>query len=279
VSETTIVLDPSFRTLCPLAHCEGIATGPDGALWAGDEQGRIHRIDPDDGSTAQIAEIDDWALGLCLDARGRLYVCGYAGGRILRVDPGTGAVDTYADGLHGPNWALFAPDGTLCVSASGTEDLETADGAVLAIPPGGGAAQPLDSPPLNFANGMALAADGTLYVIESYGRPRVQAYSGGEWRTYAELPGTVPDGLALDEEGGLLVSVYQPNRVLRIPPGGGAPELLLDDWTGSRLLTPTNIAFFGPERRGLAIASLCGWSISAIDTPWRGQPLFYPDLP
>ena len=43
-------------------------------------------------------------------------------------------------------------------------------------------------------------------------------------------------------------------------------------------MTPTNVAFFGPDRSSLAIASLCGWTLSAIDTPWRGQPLFYPSL-
>ncbi len=274
-----ILLDPTFRTLCQLSHCEGIAAGPDGALWTGDEQGRLYRIDPADGSFTQVAEVGDWVLGLCLDSAGRVYVCGFGSGRVLRVDPATGEVETYCEGLHGPNWAVFAPDGTLYVSASGTEDLETLDSRVVAIPPGGGQAVPLEGPLLNFANGLALAADGTLYVIESYGRPRVQTYRDGDWSVYVDLPGTVPDGLALDDEGGLLVSVYQPNRVLRVPPGGGEPELFLDDWTGARLMTPTNIAFYGPERSSLAIASLCGWSISTVETPWRGQALFYPELP
>jgi len=278
MNDAAIILDPSFRTLCALSHCEGIAAGPDGSLWTGDEQGRLYRIDPADGSVAEVAEVGDWVLGLCLDAAGRVYICAFASGRVLRVDPATGEVDTYCEGLHGPNWATFAPDGTLYVSASGTEDIETVDSRVVAIPPGGGETVPLEGPLLNFANGMALAPDGTLYVIESFGRPRVQTYTDGAWRVYAELPGTVPDGLALDDEGGLIVSIYQPILVLRIPPGGGQPELFLDDWTGVRLLTPTNIAFFGPERRSLAIASLCGWSLSAVETPWRGQPLFYPQL-
>jgi sugar lactone lactonase YvrE len=278
VTETPIVLDPTFRTLCPLAHCEGIATAPDGALWTGDERGGIYRIDPADGSYDEVAGIGDWALGLCHDAAGRVYVCSYGTGRIVRVDPGTGAVETYCDGLGSPNWALFAPDGTLYVSASGTEDFDTLDGRVFVVPAGGGTAELLDSTPLNFANGMALAPDGTLYVVETYGRPRVSAWRDGGWQVHAELPGTVPDGLALDAAGGLLVSMFQPNRIVRIPPGGGEPELVLDDWTGSRLLTPTNIAFFGPERRSLAIASLCGWSISAVETPWPGQPLCYPEI-
>jgi gluconolactonase len=275
--------DPTFRTLAPLAHCEGVATGPDGMLWAGDEQGTLYRIDPSDGSHRAVAEGIGWGLGLCLDAASRVYVCSYDRGAVVRVDPGSGAVEVYCDRILGgkplraPNWPVFAPDGTLFVSDSGTEDLDERDGSVVAVPPGGGDARVLPTPPLAFANGMALAPDSTLYVLESF-EPRVRAIRDSEVAVYADLPGTVPDGLALDEEGGLLVAIFQPNRVLRIPPGGGEPQVLLDDWTGQRLLTPTNITFFGPELKSLAIASLCGWRLSAVDTPWRGQALFYPSL-
>jgi hypothetical protein len=75
------------------------------------------------------------------------------------------------------------------------------------------------------------------------------------------------------------VTIYQPNRILRIPPRGGEPDVLLDDWTGQRMLTPTNASYYGPQRRSLAIASLCGWNLYAIDTPWRGQRLAYPHGP
>jgi sugar lactone lactonase YvrE len=264
--------------LAPLAHCEGIAAGPDGMLWAGDESGRIFRIDPADGAHEQVADIEAWALGLCLDGDGLVYVCAYDRGAVVRVDPAAGTSEPYADGLGLPNWPAFGPDGTLYVSDSGSEDPNAVAGRVLAVPPGGGAAAPLPIRPLVFANGMAVATDGTLYVVESFGEPRVVTVKNGRVEVYAELPGTVPDGLALDDEGGMIVTSYQPNRVLRIPPGGGEPEILLDDWQGQVLLTPTNAAFFGPDRSSLAIASLCGWSISAIDTPWRGRPLDYPSI-
>lgn len=269
--------NPTFRTLAPLAHCEGVATGPDGVLWTGDEEGRIYRVDPADGSHERVAEIDAWALGLCLDADGLVYVCAYDRGSVVRVDPKTGEVETYAAELGLPNWPVFAADGTLYVSDSGSEDPGAAAGRVLAVPAGGGKGEPLPIRPLVFANGLALGTDGTLYVAESF-EPRVVAVRDGEVTLHADLPGTVPDGLALDEEGGIVVTSYQPNQVLRIPPGGGPPEIVLDDWQGQSLMTPTNVAFFGPDRSSLAIASLCGWTLSWIDTPWRGQPLFYPSL-
>ena len=132
--------------------------------------------------------------------------------------------------------------------------------------------------PLHYSNGLALAPDGTLFIVESF-TPRVVAVCNGSIHEYAELPGTVPDGLALDEQGGLIVSCFQPNRLLRVPPGGGDPEILLDDWTGQKLLTPTDVAFYGRDRRSLAIASLCGWRISTVDLPWRCMPLNYPSIP
>jgi sugar lactone lactonase YvrE len=272
-----VALPSTFRALASLAHCEGVATGPDGALWAGDEQGVIFRIDPADGAVESTADIGTWALGLAADARSRLYVCAYTAGAIVRVDPATGVHDVYCDGLRTPNWCLFAPDGDLYVSESGAEPVDEADGRVVRIPPGGGTFDPLDLPPLAFANGMALATDGTLYVAES-SIPRVRAVRDGEAPVHCELPGTVPDGLALDADGGLVVTSYQPNRVLYVPPGGGEPVTFLDDWQGERLLTPTNAAFYGPELRLLAVASLCGWTLSTVETPWRGQPLFYPSL-
>ena len=271
-------IHPTFRTLAALAHCEGVSVGPDGMLWTGDEGGRIFRVDPRDGSTAHVATIDGWALGLCLDGDGFLYVCAYDRGSIVRVDTATGSCETYSDGLGLPNWPVFAPDGTLYVSDSGAEDPDVVAGRVLAIPPGGGEAQVLPIRPLAFANGMALATDGTLYVVESFGEPRVVAVRDDDVETHADLPCTVPDGIALDMDGGMIVTSYQPNKVLRIPPEGGEPDTVLDDWAGQTLMTPTNAAFFGPDRSSLAIASLCGWTLSAIDTPWRGQPLFQPSL-
>jgi sugar lactone lactonase YvrE len=278
VTGTEIPGDPTFRVLAPLAHCEGIATGPDGSLWTGDEQGKVFRIDPDDESHELVADVGTWVLGLALDADSRVYICAYTEGSILRLDPRSGAVDTYCAGLRTPNWAVFEPEGALYASDSGGEDLEARDGRVVRIPPGGGSFETLNMPPIAFANGMALAPDGTLFVVESF-IPRVLAIRDGRTSVYCDLPGTVPDGLALDAEGGLIVTVYQPNKVVRIPPGGGRPETLLDDWTGQRLLTPTNAAFYGSRFRRLAIASLCGWSLYTMDTPWRGQPLVYPSIP
>ena len=276
-----------IRALAPIAHCEGIAVGPDGMLWAGDERGKLFRVDPGDGSYVEVADVGGIAVGLCLDGEGYVYVCVYDRGLVVRVDPVSGDIETYCDSADGralasPNWPVFDPAGTLYVSDScikGGELSSKPTGRIVAVCSGSSEAKVVPTRPLAYSNGMALAPDGTLFVIESFGEPRVLAIRGNQMSVYAELPRTVPDGLALDEEGGLLVSCFQPNLIMRVPPEGGELETVLEDWTGQQLLTPTNMAFFGPERRSLAIASYSGTCLYVVDTPWRGQPLSYPSTP
>jgi sugar lactone lactonase YvrE len=278
----------AVRPLAAIAHCEGVAVGPTGAIFAGDEAGRLFRVDLASGAYEQVADVGGFAVGLCVDGDGLVYVCVYDRGAIVRVDPETATVETYCDSVAGgplpaPNWNLFAADGTMYVSDSCDEPaglgfLERRSGRVVAIPAGGGEGAVVPTPPLDYPNGMALAPDGTLYVVETFLEPRIVAIRDGTVTVVRELPRTVPDGLALDDEGGLLVSMFQPNLIVRIPPGGGEIETVADDWTGQRLLTPTNVAFCGEDRRSLAIASLCGWSLSVADVPWRGQPLHYPPI-
>ena len=128
---------------------------------------------------------------------------------------------------------MFAPEGTLYVSDSGAEDPEVVAGRVLAIPPGGGKAHALPIRPLAFANGMALAhTTGRSTSSRASASLAWSRFADDDVETHADLPGTVPDGIALDVDGGMIVTSYQPNKVLRIPPDGGEPEVVLDDWTG-----------------------------------------------
>ena len=269
------------RTLATgLDHPEGIALGPDGLLYAGGEAGQVYRVDPDTGDVEQIAKSEGgFMLGVCLDAQGSIYLCDAGRGAVLRVDP-SGAVETWCEAAGGepfvcPNWPAFAPDGSLYISDSGPEDPAAVGGRIVRIPPGGGDGEPLDLPPLHFPNGLALCADGTLVLLESF-TPRLVAVRASGLEVLAELPGTVPDGVAVDSEGGFVVSCYYPYHVYRIPSGGGTPELILDDATGTQFPMPTNVCFFGDDLATLAIASLGGHALSAVEVGVRGQALHYP---
>ncbi len=89
------------------------------------------------------------------------------------------------------------------------------------------------------------------------------------------MPTTVPDGLAFDRAGTLFISCYRPDRIYQLPAGGDL-AVLADDWQGTVLAAPTNIAFVGPGLRDLAIASLGRWHLGQMPMVVPGQPLNYP---
>jgi gluconolactonase len=263
-----------------LDHPEGVAYGPDRMLYAGGEAGQIYRIDPTDGTFEQIADTGGFILGVCLDGAGAVYACDASRAAVVRVSPDGGAVEDWCASAGGqrlklPNWAAFAPDGALWFSDSGTEDVDAVDGRLIRVPVGGGDGEALDLEPLHFPNGLCVGLDGTTYWVESY-TPRLRMLRDGRPETIAELPGVVPDGVALDAEGGFLVSCYYPFRLLRVPPRASEPEVLLDDPQGQSLMMPTNAAYYGDELDTIAIAQLGGWSLKALGAPVRGAPLHYP---
>jgi sugar lactone lactonase YvrE len=84
-----------------LDHPEGVATGPDGTLWAGGEAGQVYRIDSEAGTATEIANTGGFVLGIAHDAAGRLYLCDAGRQAILRVDPRSGDVGIWCDSAGG----------------------------------------------------------------------------------------------------------------------------------------------------------------------------------
>jgi sugar lactone lactonase YvrE len=83
--------------------------------------------------------------------------------------------------------------------------------------------------------------------------------SAGGRSVLVELPRQVPDGVALDVDGDLYISLFNPNIIYRCRPDGTLVTLY-DDWEQLKLIAPTNIAFGGADLSTLIIASLCGWA-------------------
>jgi hypothetical protein len=65
-------------------------------------------------------------------------------------------------------------------------------------------------------------------------------------------------------------------RLPRVPPEGGAAQLLLDDPVGIYLIMATNVAHFGDQLQRLAIASLGGYTINELPARVAGSPLRRP---
>jgi sugar lactone lactonase YvrE len=87
-----------------------------------------------------------------------------------------------------------------------------------------------------------------------------------------DLTGSQPDGIALAADGTMFVGCYRPDLIWRIPPTG-RPEVFAEDPDGVVLNQPANVAFIGPDLDRLAVSSLGGWNILAVDVGVRGLPL------
>lgn len=269
-----------------LDHPEAVAWGPDQKVYAGGEAGQLYRMGLGDSKLEQLARIEGgFLLGLAHDADGNTYACDDRHACVHRITP-RGEVSTYCGGnadqrMRVPNYPVFDDAGHLYVSDSGEWGKRT--GWIWRIAPGGREAEVWDRSACGFTNGMCLSADGrALYVVESspplVSRLEINADgSAGRRTVLVELPRQVPDGVALDRNGDLYISLYNPNIIYRLT-AGGALITLYDDWEQLMLVAPTNIAFGGVDMSTLIIASLCGWSVHTAPMPVPGLPVRYPKI-
>jgi gluconolactonase len=258
-----------------LDHPEGVAVASDGSVWCGGEGGQIYRIA--DGTIEQVATTGGFCLGLAFDAAGTLYVCDLHHAAVFRLDPRSGALDRFAEGAAGhrfvtPNAIAIDARGDLLVTDSGTPHEPRAGLIRLRTD---ATAELWWDEPLTFANGLALSGDGrTLYVVETWAR-RVLAFPvddrgacAGAPHSIVELPGIVPDGVAVDDRGALWIACYEPSQVLVVERGG--VRVAASDPDAHLLCHPTNAAFLGST---LVTANLGRWHLTAIDTDRTGVPL------
>ena len=101
--------------------------------------------------------------------------------------------------------------------------------------------------------------------------------SAGAAEMLVALPETVPDGLAFDTEGTIYCSCYRPDRIYQYT-AAGRLDILADDYAGTAIAAPTNVAFCGPERDLFLSANLGRWHISKYDLGKIGMPLNYPEV-
>jgi gluconolactonase len=267
-----------------LNHPEGVAWNPfDGCVYAGGEGGELYRI-PLDGDVQLLGSSGGGMLGLCVDGRGRVYGCDAGRGEVVRIDPTTGAIETYARGVGGkdldtPNVAAFDAAGNLYVTCSG----EDGRPEIVVVHPGGPAERWTDALP-GYPNGCVVSPDGSAVLVVEAKAERVARVgilpdgSAGRPETLVDLPDTDADGLAMDAAGGLWATLYRPDGLVRITQDGRI-DLTIDDHLASTFDAPTNIAFVGPRLERAVVANVGGRHLSIADLDVAGQPLHYPEVP
>ena len=88
-------------------HPEGVAVGPDGAVWCGNAEGDILRIEPDGSRVEKIASTGGFSLGLAFDGDGHLFVCDQRSAAVWRLDLATRALARFTPpGIRIPNYPV-----------------------------------------------------------------------------------------------------------------------------------------------------------------------------
>jgi sugar lactone lactonase YvrE len=210
---------------------EDVALDAAGNVFAGLVDGRILRIRPDGGAVDTVADTGGRPLGIEVDPDGGLVVCDARRG-VLHVDPATGRVSSLVDRIGNAamlfcNNGALADDGTIyftdssqrfgidhyraeLLAHSGTGRLfrRAPDGAIDLVLEG-----------LQFANGVALAPDGSwLAVAETGGycldRVWLSGPRAGEREVFvANLP-AFPDNISTGSDGLIWVALPSPRDAM-----------------------------------------------------------------
>jgi len=286
-----------------------------GYIYCADWRGGVTRLDPDGRRKAFLAtdaEIDirPNGIALCRDGSFLLANLGDDGGlyRLRR----TGALETVltaVDGFRLPpaNFVLVDANDRIWLTVSTRRTPralgyrpDVADGFIV-LQDRRGARIVADG--LGYTNEVQIDATGQwLYVNETFGR-RLSRFristegSLGGRETVAEFgPGTYPDGLTFDAEGGIWITSIVSNRIIRISPEGPQHVVLedsdpehvataekafckgtmgrrhLDNIKSRQLRNVSSLAFGGSDLKTVYLGCLLGDSLATFRSPVAGRP-------
>lgn len=279
------------RTAQGIQRPEHVARRSDGRLFASDQGSAIAELMPD-GSMRRIGTLSGEPNGFGFTPSGIAVVTDFSENAVYLVDPSSGETTLFLDHvgdqpLTHANCALGAPDGTIWISCSTrSADVGYAlrsradDGFIVRVDPTGKATIAADS--VRFPNCITFSpdrrsllvartgecdvlqyeirADGSLGGGNGYG-PKLGAsgpahpssYGGPE--TFPSPEWDLADGVAVDAEGGVWVTLVGPSRILRITPSGEV-EVVLSPDASDMLATPTSVAWGGDDLRDVYVGSL-----------------------
>jgi sugar lactone lactonase YvrE len=224
----------SERPLPPLRLLDVVGRGPEdvlvddsGRVLTGMADGRVLRLAPDNRRVEVLADTGGRPLGLEWLPDGAVLVCDARRG-LLRVDPESGAVDELVSEVDGEamrfcNNAAVAPDGTVYFSDSSRRfgvdhwkaDLYEHTGTGRLFRRGLSAEVTLLADGLQFANGVALAPDGSFVVVAESAAYRLRRVwitgpRAGEVDVFVDnLPG-FPDNVSTGTDGLFWVAMGSP---------------------------------------------------------------------
>ena len=266
-------------TLVPVpgGEPEDVVIAPDGHLWVGALDGSIVALRPDGSRPQTVANTGGRPLGLAFARDGGLLVCDSPRG-LLKLDTGTGALQTLVDTVHGRELQFCSnvtelSDGTIYFTES-TSAFTVANylGAILEargrgnlyrLDADGTVTTVLDN--LYFANGVTPTADGSALVFaETQGRRLSKYWLTGPRRgsvtpLAVNLP-AMPDNLSTGADGRIWCAMVTPANPLADRLAAGPPVLRKVVWRLPEPLQPKPVSVvwvvaFDPDT-GDAVAGL-----------------------
>ena len=258
---------------------EGPAFDRNGTFYCVDvAHGRVFRVAPG-GAFEVIADYDGEPNGLRIHRDGRIFIADYKHG-ILTLDPSTGQVTPVVERvrlerLKAINDLVFASNGDLYFTDQGLSGWHDPSGRVFRLRSDGRIECLLTGVPS--PNGLVLSLDEqTLFLAVTRANavwrvPLMRDGGVAKVGTFIQLSGGAgPDGLALDQEGNLVVAHAGLGSVWVFSPIG---EPLYRVRSCRGLLT-TNAAYGGADNQTLYITEAGSGSILSARLPVPGRPLF-----
>lgn len=256
---------------------EGPSFDRDGNLLCVDVQaGRIYRITPA-RQWSILVEYDGIPNGLKIHKDGRAFIADRKNGLMI-LDPATGKIETLLSGpkagqkFKGLNDLHFAANGDLYFTDQGRTGLQDATGHVYRFTAAGSLETIIANAPS--PNGLVLnKRENALYLAVT----RANAI----WRIelddparraglFVQLPCAGPDGITLDDDGGVVVAhptlgaVWVFSRI-------GLPLHYIRTCAGEMT---TNVAFGGDDNKTLFITESRTGSILSARLPTPGRAMF-----
>jgi gluconolactonase len=240
--------------------------------------GRILRVSPE-GEWSVVTEYDGWPNGLAIHRDGRIFIADHRRG-ILSLDAASGTVTPVLEtvrreGFIGTNDLTFASNGDLYFTDQGQTGLQNPTGRVYRLRPDGQVDCLIDTVPS--PNGLALSRDEkTLFVAVTRANQiwRLPLHADGTTTkvgAYINLSGGGgPDGIALDDSGGLAIAHVGLGAVWLYDRLGE----LVTRIVSCEELAVTNVAFGGPGRRTLFITESESGTILQAQVPVAGRLLY-----
>src|SRR5438132_1286931 len=274
---------------------EGIAASPAGVLYTAGLSGNVCAYDLTGALLRVIPVASGHALlgELLVPSRG-IYIADnnsdFSGGRVVRLDPASGAVTTVAGPFAAPNAITQDHRGTLYVSDSFGGAIFTADPSAINGTPTLWKADPLlqphGNPPFG-ANGVAFDRTESYLYVANTADDRILRIavnkdgSAGAISIFADGatlgPGALDgaDGIQFDVKGNLYVCANQANEIQVLSPSGALIARYGHNAGDDPLDFPASPIF---HERGLYIANLAlgtapnGGKISVLAVPFPGAP-------